>query len=65
MTDAEKLAALEEAMASGARKVKYRDHEVEYNSFDDMVRARNFLLKKMGRDTNPTRRTPCFSKGLD
>ena len=44
MTTQEQLDALDEAIASGAKKVKYQDKEVEYHSIDDMLRARNILI---------------------
>lgn len=59
------LDALDEAIAMGAKRVKYSDKEVEYNSLADMFRARKFLLKKLGQaGTRPSRIYPSTSKGL-
>lgn len=60
----EQLDALEAAIATGATKIKYSDKEITYNSFDDLVRARDFLLKKLGRSTGKRRANPPFCKGL-
>lgn len=42
------LDAIEKAMASGAKRVKYSDKEVEYNSFADMSKARDLIRKELG-----------------
>lgn len=41
--------ALEEAIFSGARKVKYADREVEYRSVREMSEALSFLNKKISK----------------
>lgn len=57
------LTALEDAIASGALRVKYSDKEITYRSIDEMLRVRDFLLKKLGRQ-GASRVVPDFSKGL-
>lgn len=44
----ENLAILEEAIAAGARKVKYTDKEITYHSLDDMLRIRDLMRKQLG-----------------
>ena len=39
---------LEKAIALGTRRVKYSDKEVEYNSFADMMKARDAIRKELG-----------------
>ena len=50
MTNDEEIAAIREAIASGAKKVKFRsgtvEKEVEYPSFDDMRARLNFLEQR-------------------
>lgn len=41
------LTALNEAIAAGARKVKYADKEVEYNNLDDMLKLRNLMMAEI------------------
>lgn len=41
------LDKLEAAIFTGTRRVKYQDKEVEYNSIDDMKKARNLLIMKL------------------
>lgn len=60
----EQLNALEQAIATGANRIKYSDKEITYNSLDDMIRARDFLLKQLGRSTGKRRTNPPFCKGL-
>lgn len=47
MSAADDLAKLEEALASGAKKVKYQDKEVEYQTTEDMLRYRKILIAKL------------------
>lgn len=61
----EQLAAVEEAIASGANRVKYADREVTYNSLDDLLRLRDRMRREMGlADGSQSRRYASFSKGL-
>ncbi len=40
---ADDLAALDAAIATGAQKVRYQTHEVEYRSMADMLRVRDLI----------------------
>lgn len=42
------LAKLEKAIASGALKVKYQDHEVTYRSLAEMMTARETIRRSLG-----------------
>jgi len=69
----ERLEALEAAIADGVTKVKYTDKEIEYRSLDDMLKARDLILKKLGLKKKcggsglfgGTRIVGVHSKGLD
>ncbi len=37
------LDAINRAIATGAKKVRFQTHEVEYASIDDMLRARDII----------------------
>ncbi len=37
------LTAIEEAIATGAKRVRFQTHEVEYHSIADMLRARDVI----------------------
>lgn len=37
------LEQIEKAIATGARRVRYQTHEVEYQSLGDMIRVRNMI----------------------
>jgi hypothetical protein len=54
----ENLEALEAALAGGERRVKYSDKEVEYRSFEEMVKIRDLMMKKLGLLST------CGAKGL-
>ena len=43
----EDLAALDAAIATGAQRVRYQTHEVEYRSMADMLRARDLIKGEM------------------
>ena len=45
-TDEELLAENKEAIASGARRVQYDDHELEYHSIEQQLKARQLLKKE-------------------
>ena len=53
-----RLEALEIAIASGERRVKYSDKEIEYRSMDEMIKARELMRRKLGLSKN------CGEKGL-
>ncbi len=42
------LATLEAAIKTGARAVRFADGMVEYNSLDDMLRARHLIRVSLG-----------------
>jgi hypothetical protein len=52
---AERLLALEEAIASGARSVSYEGKSVTYGSLDEMLRVRSIIRSALGLD--PVSRT--------
>ena len=59
------LDALEEAIASGAMRVKYADKEVEYRSMSDMLRLRDVMRRALGLATSASGRIYAeTSKGL-
>jgi hypothetical protein len=45
---ADDLAALDAAIASGAKKVKYSDREIEYQSLSDMLKVRGIMRAALG-----------------
>jgi len=55
---------IERAIASGARKVKYQDKEIEYASMDDMIKARAAIRKALGKSAKAQRVYATFDKGL-
>ena len=61
----EDLRVLDAAIATGARRVKYADREVEYRTLDDMLRVRDALRATMA-DSTPRAEVfnPIFDKGL-
>ncbi len=60
------LDAIEEAIASGAMKVKYADKEVTYQSMSDLLRARDTIRRALGITTGASSRVyPTVSKNLD
>lgn len=61
------LQTITDAIASGAKKVKYGDKEVEYNSVSDMIRVQ-LLMKNClfpEQNTNNGRKYASFSKGTN
>lgn len=64
---ADDLAAIEQAIATGATRVKYADREVSYSSLTDLIRARDLIRRALGcvpADGSRNRRYASFSKGL-
>lgn len=59
------LDAIEEAIASGALKVKYADKEVTYRSLDEMMKVRDLIRRKLGATSISGNLNPVYSKGLD
>lgn len=59
------LNKLKRAIATGARRVKYSDREVEYRDLDEMKQALEFLQRELGlRKPGSTRVYVQTSKGL-
>ena len=59
------LAALDEAIATGALEVEYQDRKVRYRSLNDMLRTRAIMKQDIGgTPTTPSRRTFSFDKGV-
>jgi hypothetical protein len=59
------LNKLKDAIATGAKRVKYADKEVEYNSFDDMIKAKNLIESELGLNSGQKRRSyPSYTKDL-
>jgi hypothetical protein len=59
----EQLTILEEAIATGSKRVKYADKEVEYQSLDDMLRLRDLMQGELGQKPKTQRFFGNFSKG--
>ena len=62
----DQLSALEEAIASGALRVRYSDREVTYQSLDAMRKLRAEMRQELGLSASGSgvRRVATFSKGL-
>lgn len=63
----EQYQTLSAAIASGAKRVRYGDKEVEYNSIEDMLRVQ-ILMKNClfpEQNTNNGRKYASFSKGTN
>ena len=60
------LTALEDAIAQGAKIVKYSDKHVEYRSLDEMLKLRDLMRADLGVTDKARggRVYPTFSKGL-
>ena len=48
MANEERIAALEAAIASGERRVRFEGREVEYRSVEEMLRALEYLRSRTG-----------------
>lgn len=61
----EQLAALEAAIAQGAKRVKYADKEVEYPSLKDMLMLRDQMRAEL-EQVEPSSKTKFadFNKGV-
>jgi len=59
---------IEKAMASGQRKVRLGQREVEYHSIEQMIKARDFIKADVAKTTAVVRRPSAYrsrtSKGL-
>lgn len=60
----EQLAALEAAIARGARKVKYSDKEVTYQTLSEMLQLRDLIRRELGLAAKSKRLMAEFDKGL-
>ncbi len=61
----EQVNALESAIAQGARKVKYSDKEIEYNSLGEMRAQLEIMMAELNVSAGyVTRRITTYSKGL-
>ena len=58
------LKILEDAIATGARKVKYSDKEIEYRGLKEMNSTRILMRKKLGLSKRTEKSQAIFSKGL-
>ncbi|MEO3997191.1 hypothetical protein [Mesorhizobium sp. CAU 1732] len=47
------LDAIEKAIASGARRVRFQTHEVEYQSTREMLKARDVIRADIDVSTRP------------
>lgn len=60
------LDKIEQAIASGALEVRYKDKSVKYNSLSDLLKARDLIKRELGHVTAEGQRIlPKFSKGLN
>jgi len=64
MWTTDNLTALNEAIAQGARRVKYGDKEVEYMTLNEMLKAKSVIEKALGIGKVKTRKFASFTKGL-
>ena len=59
------LDKLNEAIYSGARRVKYRDREVEYRSIEEMKAARDLMIAELNGGSKKLSYTvPIYDKGI-
>lgn len=59
------LEALNGAIKTGARKVKYADKEVEYRDLDEMLRIRKAIMDELGLNSPGRERVlATFNKGV-
>ena len=61
----DQLNALDAAIASGTKSVKYADKEVEYQSLADMLRVRDLMAQELGLTTAASKRKyASYNKGV-
>jgi hypothetical protein len=58
----EQIAALEEAIASGHRAVKYADKEVVYKDTDEMIAVLNMMKNSLNPYPRGSRRYGAYAK---
>lgn len=59
------LTIINEAIAQGARRVRYGDKEVEYMSLREMLQAKSAIEKSLSTKKRPTRKFASFTKGIE
>lgn len=59
------LVAIEKALKSGTKKVKYADKEVEYQSIDDLLKVRDLIRLELGQTSRLSVVYPILNKGLE
>ena len=66
-TDEQLLAKLNEAIATGVSMVTHNGKTIQYRKLDDMIRARNDLMRRLGLVQNQGGKgsvyAPTFSRG--
>jgi hypothetical protein len=45
------LDAVNRAISTGAKRVRFQTHEVEYQSVDDLMRVRSAILSDLGQES--------------
>lgn len=58
------LAEIEKAIKSGAKRVRYQDKEVEYQSLAEMIQVRDLIRVELGQVPRTRRVLANFNKGL-
>ena len=58
------LEALEKAIATGAKRVKYTDKEIEYHSLKEMLSLRDVMRRALGITGKSVRVLASHDKGL-
>jgi hypothetical protein len=59
------LDAIESAIASGAKRVRFQTHEVEYQSVSEMLRVRDLIKAEISPNPSNSRATVArFYRGL-
>jgi hypothetical protein len=66
MTVDEQITELENAIATGSRRVKYDDKEIEYRSHKELIQALEYLKAKKNGSRNVLRGiNPIYKKGYE
>jgi len=61
----DQLDALDAAIASGTKRVKYADKEVEYQSLEQMLRIRGLMIDELGLNKPViTEQLTSYNKGV-
>jgi hypothetical protein len=59
----DQLTAIEQAIASGTTRVKYKDREVQYASLEELMRVRQMMLDELQPGRSKAR-YPSFDRDL-